>query len=362
MKLAIVHDYLNQFGGAERVVSAMHSVFPDAPVFTSIFDRKNMPEEFSRMDVRTTFMQRLPGIMRHFKTYLPLYPFAFESMDLRNFDLILSSSSAFAKGARKRDGALHICYCHNPMRFAWNYDDYVRDERLPALLKKALPVYIRRLKMWDVKTSVGVDHFIANSMTVARRILEHYGRDSTVINPPVCTSKFRISKEPGDYFLVVSRLKAYKRIELALEAAKRLDVPLRIVGSGEHEAALREAAGPKAEFLGSVRDSELSDLYSGCRALIFPGEEDFGIAPVEAMASGRPVIAYGRGGALETVIDGETGVFFGEQTAESLMESIQRIGRMEFDPEAIRRHALSFDESEFRKKINDFVQNHFVIE
>jgi len=359
MKLALVHDFLNQFGGAERVVLAMQEIFPDAPLYTSIYDKKGMPEEFAKRDIRTTFMQYLPGVMKHYKKYLPFYPRAFESMKIKGYDVILSSSSSFAKGVNKDEGTLHICYCHNPMRFVWRYEDYIKEEPLSPIVKKLLPFYLNRLRMWDVATSSRVDHFIANSMTVARRILEHYGRDSDVINPPVETERFSISDEIDDYYLIVSRLKPYKKIEIAVEAFNKLKKPLKIAGSGDYSDKLRSIAGPTIEFLGRVSDEGIAKLYSRCRALIFPGEEDFGIVPVEAMASGRPVIAYGRGGAFETVKENETGVFFRERNADSLADAVKLFEEMSFDPAKIRDHARTFDKEVFKKKIKDYVEEKF---
>jgi glycosyltransferase involved in cell wall biosynthesis len=355
MKLAIVHDYLNQFGGAERVVMALHEAYPEAPIFTSIYDREKMPKEFLSMDIRTTFMQHLPQVMARYKAYLPLYPLAFSSIDLKGFDCILSSSSAFAKGISKPANSLHICYCYNPMRFVWRYDDYIREEPLPKMVKAILPIFLRRMKMWDVKTSASVDHFVSISIVVARRILECYGRDSTVIYPPVETEKFNIAPEVGDHYLIVSRLKPYKKIELAVEAFNKMKKPLKIIGGGDFEGKLRAMAGSSIEFLGKVDDDLLAYHYSRCRALVFPGEEDFGIVPVEAMASGRPVVAYGRGGALETVVDGQTGVFFTEPTADRLIDAVHRLEEISFDPGSIRRHALTFGKELFKKKIKELV-------
>jgi len=355
MKLAIVHDYLNQFGGAERVVIALHEAFPEAPIFTSIYDRDRMPSEFRAMDIKTSFMQHLPGVMKKYKAYLPLYPLAFSKMDLRGFDVILSSSSAFAKGVKKDRDALHVCYCYNPMRFVWRYDDYIKEEPLPQALKIILRWYLRRLKMWDVRTSASVDYFISISMAVARRILECWGRDSTVIYPPVEAKKFNISGSVEDYYLIVSRLKPYKRIEMAVEAFNQMGKPLKIIGGGDFEKKLKSLAGDSIEFLGRVDDEELARYYSRCRALIFPGEEDFGIVPVEAMASGRPVIAYGRAGALETVLDGKTGIFFNEPKPDSIAEAVKKFEAMDFDPNFIRQHALSFDKELFKARIKEFI-------
>ena len=361
MKVAIVHDYLNQFGGAERTVLAMHEAFPEAPIFTSIYNRAGLPKAFSEMDIRTTFMQRFPWVMKHYKSYLPIYPAAFASIKLDDYDVILSSSSAFAKGVKNDHGALHICYCYNPMRFVWRYEDYIRSEQIPLFLKRLLPLYLRQLKMWDVRTSAKVDHFVAISTVVARRILQFYGRDSEIIYPPVETGQFSISNEIEDYYLVVSRLKAYKRIDLVVEAFNKIGKPLKIVGEGDHGAVLRKMARSNIEFVGAASDEKLAHYYSRCRALIFPGEEDFGIVPVEAMASGRPVIAFGVGGALETVIDGETGLFFNAQTSDALIEAVQRSEKMSFDSRKIREHARSFSKETFKANIKAFVEKKYAL-
>jgi len=323
MRIAIVHDYLNQFGGAERVVSALHEIWPDAPIYTSIYDRNKMPAVFQRMDIRTSFMQYFPFIFRWFKFYFLFYPLAFESFDLSEYDVILSSSSAFAKGIKKRPDQLHLCYCHNPMRFVWRYDDYVKKESLPALVKGLLPLVLDPVKRWDLQGVAGVDQFIANSRTVAERIKQTYGRESVIINPPVESGFFRPSTVSQDYFLVVSRLNAYKRIDLVVEAFTQLDLPLKVIGSGPDLKRLKRLAGPSVEFLGRRSDDDLEKYLAECQALIFPGEEDFGIVPLEAMACGRPVIAYRAGGAQETVVDGETGIFFAEQTVAALVAAVK---------------------------------------
>jgi len=359
MKIAIVHDFLHQYGGAERVVESLHDVFPEAPVFTSLFLKDRLPPVFQAMDIRTTFMQRLPFLHRHFKSYLPLYPFAMESLDLRGFDVILSSSSAFAKGVRVPAGALHVCYCHTPMRYVWNREDYLAKEAIPGVIKGALRPVLWALKRWDIRTAGRVNHFVAVSEYIRERIRRAYGRDSTVIYPPVKTGLYALSAQVGDYFLIVSRLAAYKRIDLAIEACNRLRAPLWIVGEGTHGAALRRAAGPTVRFLGRLPQEELSKVLSGCRAFLFPGEEDFGIAPVEAIAAGRPVVAFGAGGALETVVEGETGLFFRAPTPESLLEALRRLDRTSFDPLRCRRRAEMFDKSAFQEKIRAFVEAAF---
>jgi glycosyltransferase involved in cell wall biosynthesis len=355
MKIAIVHDYLNQFGGAERVVSALHEIYPDAPIYTSIYDEKRMPANFRKMDIRTSFMQKLPFVFRFFKYYLLFYPLAFESFDLSEYDVILSSSSAFAKGVKKRKDQLHICYCHNPMRFVWRYDDYVKRESIPAWLKSLLPLVLGPVKKWDLQTSEAVDFFIANSSVVAQRIARTYNRKSVIITPPVECAYFKPSSLSHDYFLVVSRLNTYKRIDVVVEAFNKLDLSLKIIGEGPDRRSLQRMAGPNIEFLGKVTDAELAKHLSECRALVFPGEEDFGIVPLEAMACGRPVIAYQAGGAEETVVDGETGIFFGEQTSASLMQGIKRFQFIIFDKSKIRQQAKKFDKEIFKRKIKEYI-------
>ncbi|MBN2057717.1 MAG: glycosyltransferase [Candidatus Saganbacteria bacterium] len=356
MRLAIVHDYLNQFGGAERVVSTLHEIWPEAPIYTSIYDPAAMPEQFSRMDIRVSFMQNLPLVRRFFKVYFFLYPLAFERFDLSEYDVILSSSSAYAKGVRKRPGQLHVCYCHTPARFLWRYDDYVARENIPAVFRHVLPFLIEPIRQWDRSNSGQVDLFAANSQNVAERIRQTYGRESVIINPPVESALFQPSSVTLDYFLVVSRLAAYKRLDIVIEAFNRLGLPLKIIGSGLARRQLEKLAGPEIEFLGRVSEAQLAKHLAECRALIFPGEEDFGIVPLEAMASGRPVIAYRAGGALETVIDEVTGIMFDEQTPHSLELALKRFQFESFDKAALRSHAVGFDKEVFKSKIRELVE------
>jgi glycosyltransferase involved in cell wall biosynthesis len=359
MKLAIVHDYLNQYGGAEKTVEALHEVFPNAPVFTSIFLPHRLPPVFSTMDIRTSFMQKLPFLEKHFKKYLPLYPKAIESFDLREYDVVLSSSSAFAKGARPPNGAVHICYCYTPMRFVWNPGSYIPNEEIKPVFRAMLPPVLYWLEKWDVRTLPRVRHFIAISRNVQTRIRQTWGRDSEIIYPPVETGRFRISDDTDDYFLIVSRLNGYKRIDLAVQAFNELGLPLRIAGEGPKRAALERQAQGNVRFLGRLTQADLAESMSRCRAFVFPGEEDFGIAPVEAMACGRPVIAFGAGGALETVVEGKTGTFFREPTAKSLTEAVRRFESMTFDPMAIRRQAEKFDKEVFKRRIEEFVKEKY---
>ncbi|MEO8972902.1 MAG: glycosyltransferase [Ktedonobacteraceae bacterium] len=358
MKVALVHDYLNQMGGAERVVMAFHDIFPDAPIYTSIYDPKRVDPAFQKMDVRTSFMQKLPLVTKHHQPYLPFYPFAMESLDLRGYDLVLSSSSAFGKGVITRPETMHICYCHTPMRWCWAYDEYVEREQLGKVARKVLPLLITGLRIWDVTSAMRVDHFIANSPIVAERIQKYYRRDAIVIPPPVEANRFIFDPllQPEDYFLVVSRLIPYKRIDLAIEACNRLQLPLIIIGSGRDEERLKKMAGPTIRFMGRLSDEEVLHYYAHCRALLFPGEEDFGITPLEAQASGRPVIAYGVGGALASVIDGITGVFFHEQTVGSLATVLATFDEHSFDTQVIRNHALEFDMPRFRRRILQFIE------
>lgn len=359
MRLAIVHDYLNQRGGAERVVEVMHAIFPDAPIFTSFYTPNTMPDSFTAMDIRTTWMQDLPGKERHFKKYLLLYPKAMASIDLAGYDLILSSSSAWAKGIKVPAGALHICYCYTPMRWVYNYTDYVEREGLGAVIRTMLPLAIKRLKKWDLSTNDSIDEIIAISEFVRDRIKKVWGRESTVIYPPVDCSRFSISRNIDEYFLIVSRLNTYKKIELAVAACTELGLPLKIIGSGPAEPSLKQIAGPTIEFLGRLDDRQTATYFSNCRALIFPGEEDFGITPVEAQAAGRPVIAFRGGGALETVVEGQTGVFFDRFETDSLKKALIEFEDLEFNPNAIREQALKFDTLAFKRSLVDFINRHY---
>ncbi|MBV9355379.1 MAG: glycosyltransferase [Chloroflexi bacterium] len=357
-RVALVHDYLNQYGGAERVLEELHDIFPDAPVYTSMYAPERMSETIREMDIRTSFMQHLPLVTRQHQPFLLLYPLAFESFDLSEFDIVISNSSAFCKGVVTSPNTLHLCYCLTPMRWVWSYQRYVERERLGLAARLVLPAAISNLRSWDIATAQNVDRFLAISSTVSKRIAKYYRRQATVIYPPVNCGAF--TPQPNqveDYYLIVSRLIPYKRIDLAVDAFTKLGVKLKIVGSGGRaESALRAHAGPSVEFVGRVSDDTLRDLYARCRALVFPGEEDFGIAPLEANASGRPVIAYAAGGALDTVLDGETGVLFSPQTPEALMDAVKRVETTTWDPWALRAHAERFDTCVFKQQFCSFVE------
>jgi len=351
MRIALVHDYLNQAGGAERVLASLHRIFPSAPIYTSIVDRRLLSPALGRADIRVSWMQRLPGVLRHFRAYLPLYPLVFDKLDLDEFDLVISSSSAFAKAARTRPDAAHLCYCYNPMRFVWDYQRYVRREQFGTITRAALPPVIRGLRRWDLRTSRRPTHYVAISAVVADRIQRYYQRSSTIIYPPVDTDRFRVSNTDGQHFLVVSRLVPYKRVDLVVAAFNSLGMPLVIVGDGPDRGPLERLAAPNIRFTGRLSDAAVLQLYAECRGVILAGEEDFGLVPLEANASGRPIVAYRGGGALETVVEGKTGVFFHPQTPEALAAAVRRCAAGTWSKAELRRHAEGFGEGVFRSRI-----------
>jgi glycosyltransferase involved in cell wall biosynthesis len=355
LRVAIVHDWLNQVGGAEGVLEVLKELYPEAPIYTSIYWRQAMPDHYRKWDVRTSWLNRLPLIKAHHQPFLALYPLAFESFDLRGYDLVLSNKSAFCHGVTTAPDTLHICYCLTPTRFLWDYHHYVRHERINPVVRVLLSPLVRNLRRWDKSAADGVNHFVAISETVRRRIEKFYGREAVIIHPPVDVERFQVSEEHEDYFLIVSRLVPYKRIDLAVEAFNHLGLPLKILGDGRDRPRLEAQARPNVEFLGRLPNHEVERYISRCKGFIFPGEEDFGIAPVEAQAAGRPVIAYAAGGALGTVIEGVTGSFFREQTADSLAEAVDGFNDREFDSATIRRHAQGFDKDTFKKRLRAFV-------
>lgn len=354
MRVAITTDWLNTFGGAERVLLELHEMFPDAPFYTSVHDPAGLPEQMRAWDVRTSFLQRIPFAPRRHQLFLPLMPLAFEQFDMSEYDLVLTTNSACAKGVITRPGTINICYCYTPSRYLWDlYHEYTRGHRAKVLIAPMA----HWLRVWDRLAADRVDHFIAISEEVAGRIGRHYRRESEVIYPPVDVHRYVPNgRAAEDFYLVVSRLVSYKRVDLAVRAAMRMGRRLVVVGDGPERRRLESEAGPNIDFRGRLPDEEIADLYSRCRALLFPGFEDFGITPVEAQAAGRPVIAYGRGGATETVIDGLTGVFFHEQTVESLCEAMARLEELDIDPAECRRSAERFDRSEFRRKLGRTIE------
>ena len=355
MRVAIVCSWLNQYGGAERVLEVVHEMYPEAPVYTSMYRPEALPASYRSWDIRTTFLNRFPFIKRHHQPFLPLYPHGFETLDLDGYDLVLSVTSAFAHGVITRPGTTHICYCLTPARFLWNYDAYAEREQLGRLPRAVLPFILPGLRTWDALAANRVDHFVAISKAVQERIQKLYRRPSHVIYPPVRTADFGLSEQVDDYYLIVSRLIPYKRIDLAVKAFNELGLPLVIAGDGRDRRALERLARPNVRFAGHVSDAERKRYLSRCRAFLFPGEEDFGITPLEASASGRPVIAYAAGGALETVVEDVTGTFFREPTPESLAEAVRAFDPGRCDPLAVRRHAERYDASAFKAQLSRFI-------
>jgi len=357
MRIALVHDWLNQIGGAEDVLGSLVEMYPGAPVYTSMYAPELMPPAYRAWDIRVTWMNRLPGIHRHQQPYLPLYPLAFQGLDLRGYDLILSNKSGFCHGVRVPPGARHICYCLTPTRYVWNLGDYCQRERLPAIAHVLLPPVIALLRQWDYAAAQRVHHFIAISTEIQARIKRFYGRESVVIPPPVDTSGIRPAPKHEDYFLILSRLIPYKRIDLAIAAFNELELPLVIAGDGRDRAKLQAIAKSNITFLGRVDDARRAELMACCRAFIFPGLEDFGIAPVQAQAAGRPVIAFAGGGALDTVMDSVTGLLFREATVQSLMDAVRRFDDAHFNPTTVREFASRFDTPVFKRKLRAFIED-----
>ena len=356
MKVALVHDHLTQQGGAEQVLKVFQQIWPEAPTFTLLYDRKKLGPAFRDKDIRTSFLQRWPGAVRHYQWFLPLMPTATESYNLMDYDVVISSSSAMAKGVITGPRTLHLCYCHTPTRYLWSDTHrYVDELRYNPLVKKVIPRVLTRLRMWDQLAAQRVDVFVANSKNVAERIRKYYRRDSIVIHPPVDTQAFSISRQLGNYYFTGGRLVAYKRFDVAIAAFNRLRIPLKIFGEGPEEKKLRSLAQPNIEFLGRVTKEQLKTLYSQALAFIHPQVEDFGLTAVESMAAGRPVIALAQGGACETIIPGKTGTFFDEQTWEALADTVVRFKTEQFDPTFIKSCAEQFSVERFKDLITEVV-------
>lgn len=358
MRIALVHDYLTQHGGAERVLEALHEQYPDAPVFTSLYDHDALPASYRSWDIRASRVSALPGVKQRHRLLLPFYPALFSAIgrQLRGYDLILADSSAWSHHAAA-EGAALICYCHSPARFLYGDQDYLRPAAVPGAVSPIAPALYRSLRALDRRAAVRVDRYIANSQTVARRIQTVYGRSAPVIYPPVDIERFDRGEpgEPEDWYLVISRLVPHKRVDLAIEACRQRGARLKVIGDGRSLRDLRATAGPTVELLGYQDDATVAELLRRCRALILPAKEDFGITPVEAQAAGRPVIAYNQGGALETVIPGETGVFFKEQTAASLAEALGTFETMTWDSGRIQINARRFGRDRFKREIAQLV-------
>jgi Glycosyltransferase len=357
-KVAIVHYWLVGVAGGEQVMRSLLNLYPDADVFTLIADDETVKKVIGTKKLVTSFLQRIPGAQKIHRKLLLLMPTALENFDLSAYDLVISSESGPAKGVLPALGAKHVCYCHTPMRYIWDqFPEYRRESGI--LVSLLMSMFIGKLRMWDFLSAARVDAFAANSNHVANRIEQYYRRDATVIPPPVDVHEFQIADEVDDYYLIAGRHVAYKRIDLAIAACDRLGKRLIVTGTGPETAALKRRAGSNVTFVGQCSFAELKRYYARARAFLMPGEEDFGITPVESMASGRPVLAYARGGALDTVIEGHSGLLFPEQSVDSLCDAITRFEAIEdsFDPRAIRAHAVTFARERFEADFKAFVDS-----
>lgn len=356
MRLALVHDHLTQEGGAEKVLRAFQEIWPQAPTYTLVYDQAKVGSLFAGHEIRTSWLQRLPGAVRYHRLLLPWMPLATESYRLNDFDVVLSSSSAFAKGVITAPTTLHLCYCYTPTRYLWtDTHEYVAELPYPRLVKRRLPPLLSRLRQWDYLAAQRVDRFIASSKTVAGRIAKYYRRSSVVLHPPVATNQFSPAATVDRYFLTGGRLVSYKRFDLAVRAFNRLGVPLVIFGEGPERRKLQAMAKSNVTFAGRVGEAELAELYRRCVAFLHPQLEDFGITAIEAMASGRPVVAYAAGGALETVVADTTGVFFHEQSWEALADAVVRLQPERFNPAVIHAYAQQYGIERFTTQMLELV-------
>lgn len=358
MRVALVHDFLTQLGGAEKVLDAFLEIYPKAPVFTLVYDKKRTAEHYEKYDIRPSFLQKMPLGRQKYKWYLALMPKAIESFDLSDYDLVLSDASAFAKGVITRKPAIHICYLHTPTRYLWSdQESYLKTAPIPFFIRPLMPTMIKYLQAWDLEASKGPDYYICNSQNVANRLKKYYHRAAdAVIWPPVEASRFTVTDKIKDYYLIVSRLEPYKKIDLVIRVFNKLKLPLKIVGVGTNKETLRRLARPNIEFIGRIGIEELAKLYSEAQALVFPQEEDAGITLLESMASGRPVIAYRAGGALEVIQAGVTGEFFDGQSESSIIKAVGSFQAGKYQPGQIRQFALQLDKEVFKKKILKFIK------
>ena len=355
-RIAVFHDNFAQMGGAEKVAEEIYNLLPDANLHSTVSVPEVLSAGLKQTKIKTSWMQYLPGLRRHFRHYFLLYPFAVESVDLSSYDLTVSSCFGYAKGIRTRKDAIHVCYCHTPMRWVWRYENYSERAAFGPLVRRLLPLLLSLLKRWDLRAARRPDYFIANSQAVAKRIKSFYGRDSVVIHPPIDVSRFQPDAVQEDYYLVLSRLVPYKRIDLAVEACTKMNRRLLVIGDGPDRARLEKIAGPSISFLGRQSDKAVARYAARCQALLFPGEEDFGMTPLEVNAAGRPVIAFRAGGALETVVEGRTGIFFDQPEAESLIKAIENFESCSWNAQELRAHAAEFDRAVFANRLITYLQ------
>ena len=363
LKIAVVHDWLTGMRGGEKVLEIIFEIFPNAELFTLLYNKGSVSPIIADRKIHTSFIDKLPFKSKKYRHYLPLFPTAIELFDFKEYDLIVSTSHCVAKGVRTPPNTLHISYVHSPMRYVWDmYEDYFGEDKIGFLQKMIIPPFANYLRMWDVTSSNRVDYFIANSKHVANRIQKYYRREASVIHPPVNTETYKKSDITEEFYLVISALVPYKKIDLAVDAFNQSDKSLVVVGEGPEKSKLLKLAKGNIKFVSGIKSTELNDYYSKCKALIFPGEEDFGIVPVEAQSCGKPVIAFARGGALETVIgyDGTneklcSGIFFVKQTTESLTSAIEEFEKLEWDAGFINQHAQKFNRNRFKTDMSDFI-------
>ncbi|MFH1258570.1 MAG: glycosyltransferase [Elusimicrobiota bacterium] len=356
MKVALVHDWLTGMRGGEKVLEALGELFPQADIFTLLWIKGKVSEKIEQHPIYTSFLQKIPGAGKNYRNFLPIMPLAIERFNLQEYDLVISSSHCVAKGVKKLGRkSIHICYCHTPMRYIWNqYEEYFNPERTNFIVRSLMGLIRVYLQRWDVKSSERVNYFIANSHNVKKRIKDYYRREAEVIYPPVDIDGYPAARLES-YYLMVTALVPYKRVDIAIKTFNELGCNLKIIGSGPDEKRLKNLAAENIEFLGWKTNAEIKSYYAGCRALIFPQEEDFGITAVEVQAAGKPVVAYGYGGALETVNEGRTGVFFFEPAAASLKEAVRKIETVKFSPEDLKKNAEKFSYPRFYEEIRKFV-------
>jgi glycosyltransferase involved in cell wall biosynthesis len=361
MKVALVHDFLIRLGGAERVLKVLSDMFPEAPIYTLLYDEKKVSKIFPKEKIRSSFLQKYPKFLKNYQRYFTYkMPRAIEELDFSEFDLVISSSNSFAHGIITNTETKHICYCHSPMRYAWDWaNEYIEENNIHGFKRVIYSHLIKYLREWDRISADRPDKYLANSSNTKNRIKKYYGISSDIVYPPVDVDRFIVTEKHMDYFLIVSALTPYKKIDLAVKLFNKIGKKLVIIGGGPHKAYLKSISAPNVELLGFKSDETVKEYIENCRAFIFPGEEDFGITPLEAMSAGKPVLAFAKGGTLETVISGKTGEFFYDQTVESMEDGLARLLYNEkfYDSQLIRKHAEKFSVEIFKKNIRKHIQD-----